>query len=111
MNFSVVDGVLQGQSELLIDLSGEQDLNVKGSIKDENGKVANVDISFKNVDTGEYFYSSTNENGDFGLQLDDGQYKIELVVVDEALNTPIYLDKTFSVENGKLQVQGLKRNY
>ena len=45
MNFSVVGGVLQGQSELLIDLSGEQDLNVKGSIKDENGKVGNVDIS------------------------------------------------------------------
>ena len=31
-----------GQSELLIDLSGEQDLNVKGSIKDENGKVGNA---------------------------------------------------------------------
>ena len=102
MNFSVVDGVLQGQSELLIDLSGEQDLNVKGSIKDENGKLGNVDISFKNVDTGEYFYSSTNENGDFGLQLENGHYKIELVVVDGALNTPIYLDKTFSVANGKL---------
>ena len=108
LNFSVVDGVLQGQSELLIDLSGEQDLNVKGSIKDENGKLANVDITIKNVDTGEYFYSSTNENGDFGLQLDDGQYKIELVVVDEALNTPIYLDKMFSVENGKLQVAGVE---
>ena len=108
MNFSVVDGVLQGQSELVIDLSGEQDLNVKGSIKDENGKVANVDITIKNVDTGEYFYSSTNENGDFGLQLDDGQYKIELVVVDGALNTPIYLDKEFSVENGKLQVAGVE---
>ena len=79
-------------------------INVKGSIKDENGKLANVDITINNVDTGEYFYSSTNENGDFGLQLDDGQYKIELVVVDEALNNPIYLDKLFSVENGKLQV-------
>ena len=88
----------------MIDLSGEQDLNVKGSIKDENGKLANVDITINNVDTGEYFYSSTNENGDFGLQLDDGQYKIELVVVDEALNNPIYLDKMFSVENDKLQV-------
>ena len=42
---------------------------------------------------GEYFYSSTNENGEFGLQLDDGHYKIELVVVDGALDTPIYLDK------------------
>ena len=90
----------------MIDLSGEQDLNVKGSIKDENGKVGNVDISFKNVDTREYFYSSTNENGDFGLQLENGHYKIELVVVDGALNTPIYLDKTFSVANGKLQVAG-----
>ena len=47
MNFSVVDGVLQGQTELVIDLSGEQDLNVKGSIKDENGKVANVDITIE----------------------------------------------------------------
>ena len=62
----------------------------------------------KNVDTREYFYSSTNENGEFSLQLDDGQYKIELVVVDGALNTPIYLDKEFSVENGKLQVAGIE---
>ena len=60
----------------------------------------------KNVDTGEYFYSSTNENGEFGLQLDDGQYKIELVVVAGVLNTPIYLDKEFSVENEKLHVAG-----
>ena len=62
----------------------------------------------KNVDTGEYFYSSTNENGEFGLQLADGQYKIELVVVDGALYTPIYLDKVFSVANGKLQVAGVE---
>ena len=68
--------------------------------------MANVDISIKNVDTREYFYSSTNENGEFGLQLENGHYKIELVVVDGALNTPIYLDKTFSVANGKLQVAG-----
>jgi hypothetical protein len=108
LNFSVVDGVLTGQSELLIDLSGEQDLNVKGSIKDENGKLANVDITINNVDTGEYFYSSTNEKGDFGLQLDDGQYNIELVVVDEAWNNPIYLDKMFSVENDQLQVAGVE---
>ena len=85
-----------------------RDLNVKGSIKDENGKVANVDITIKNVDTGEYFYSSTNENGEFGIQLADGQYKIELVVVAGALYTPIYLDKVFSVANGKLQVGGVE---
>ena len=71
--FSVKDGVLQGQQELTIDLTEEPDLNVKGSIKDENGKVANVDITMKNVETGEYFYSSTDENGDFVLELADGQ--------------------------------------
>ena len=84
LNFSVLDGVLQGQSELVIDLSVKPPVNVKGSIADENGKLANVDITIKNVDTGESFYSSTNENGRFCRQLDDGQYKIELVVVDGA---------------------------
>ena len=108
LNFSVVDEVLQGQTELVIDLTAEPKLNVKGSISDENGKIANVDITIKSVDTGEYFYSSTNENGEFGIQLADGQYKIELVVVAGALYTPIYLDKVFSVANGKLQVGGVE---
>ncbi|MEH7238184.1 MSCRAMM family protein, partial [Bacillus sp. JJ1562] len=107
LNFSVKAGVLQGQSELVIDLGGEQDLNVKGSISNENGKVENVDISIKSVVTGEYFYTSTNENGDFGLQLVDGHYKIELVVVDGQLYTPIYLDKEFSIAGGKLQIAGV----
>ena len=108
LNFSVADKVLQGQTELVIDLTAEPKLNVKGSISDENGKIANVDITIKSVDTGEYFYSSTNENGEFGIQLADGQYKIELVVVAGALYTPIYLDKLFSVANGKLQVGGVE---
>ena len=104
VTFSITDGVLQGQYELVLDLS--QKLNVSGSIQDEKGKVANVDMTMKNVDTGEYFYSSSNENGEFTLQLVDGNYKIELAVVDGQFYKPIYLDKEFSILNGKLLVAG-----
>ncbi len=102
--FSVVDGQLQGQSQLLIDLAPEQPIgNVHAKVVDVNGPIANAGVTIINTDTDVFFRFDTNEQGEFITQLPDGNYFVDGIWIDGEY---VYLDKVFQVENGKLMVDG-----
>jgi uncharacterized GH25 family protein len=108
LSFDVAGGVLVGNSVLFIELADEPEGNVKGILKDENGPLANVYIDILNEDTGAYAGNPlTDENGNFSVELEDGDYVAHSIWKDES-NYHEYVHTFFSVVNGKLQVNGVE---
>ncbi len=100
VEFTVLDGGLKGQSELLINLEKESPGNLAGTVFDGSKAAANAALYLENAETSEFFGVNADENGQFSLELKDGNY----YVVSVTTNDIYYLYKQFTVENGKLLI-------
>ncbi|MBB6176071.1 intein-encoded DNA endonuclease-like protein [Anoxybacillus tengchongensis] len=78
--------------------------NVQGTVLDGDKPLGKVNVEIKNEDTKNWMSTKTNDIGQFGLTLEDGNYRITQVY---GTNFPyVQLNQTFSVQNGQLFVNG-----
>ena len=103
--FSVVDGNLAGQTELLIDLQPKTIGNVSGTIFDGTTPVANAVVYLENYDEFDFYQIETDEAGNFTIQLNDGTYHVVSVETEDG--EEIYTLKKFSVVDGKLMINDI----
>ena len=104
LSYSVVDGKIHGLETLEINLEQKPTFNVYGSLVHEGKPVADAEISIVNVDnSSSHSYDAyTDESGNFGLNLEDGSYKVRYMTSGD-LST-VYIQKPFTVMNGELYV-------
>jgi hypothetical protein len=91
-------------SPFVIEIADSQ-ANVKGLLQDEDGPLAAVNIYFENIDEGTTLVATTDQNGQYQIQLPDGHYNAEGVYIpaDEEF---FYLDQTFQVIDGSPVMDG-----
>jgi hypothetical protein len=106
ITFTVTGGQLQGQTQLLIDLQTKP--NVSGTVTIANSPANLASLSILNTDTSQYYYTGTDQNGKYAIQLPDGNYMVETIFTADYQT--IYVNKNFSVVNGKITVNGAAAN-
>jgi 2',3'-cyclic-nucleotide 2'-phosphodiesterase (5'-nucleotidase family) len=104
LTFTVENGQLQGQTNLIIDLATVAAENVTGTITKGATPVANTTFSIRTgTGTSEKWYSTTTDaNGNYSLRLPNGTYTIEGIWSTTESKWYV-LQKDFTV-NGNLQL-------
>ena len=72
--------------------------NVTGRVQDTNGVVTSGYISIEEVGTYEWYSADVNSNGEFGINLPDGNYIVSDYYSEETGSIDLYVE--FTVENG-----------
>lgn len=97
--FRVVNGQLEGQTELHINVSSKDNINVSGSVKNGTKPVQTTLSMRTTTGTETWFNTTTNTNGDFSLFLPDGSYQIDGIWSDTESKWYPH-PTTFNVVNG-----------
>lgn len=104
VEFTVFDGGLKGSAELLINLEEDLAGSISGTVFDGQTPVANAALYLENTDSGAFFGAEADTNGQFTLDLKDGNYTLVSVTADDTY----YLYKKFTVEKGKLLINNVE---
>ena len=90
-----------------VDVLKEVTSKLQGTLKDENGAaVSNGEIVIINVKDQSRFTVGLDENGGFPLSLDDGEYKVTEINLNNGNGEVIPMQLSFSVQGGRLIVNG-----
>jgi hypothetical protein len=103
-SFEVVGGQVQG--DFIIDLLKKTNPNISGLVKDENGPIADVQVSIYSEGSNENgipFF--TNEQGQFNATLADGSYQVRYLFFKSS-ETALVQTVSFEVKDGKLYKEG-----
>lgn len=102
VEFTVQDGTLSGQTELLINLEAKPADNVTGTVFDGQSPLPNATVYLINNETNDFYGIDSDADGHFSIQLTDGNYTVKSVWPQN--EQEIYLYKKFSVIGGKLTI-------
>jgi len=113
--FTVAGGVLTEPEKLHMEVAEvvDPEHNVTGVLKDGEGDgIAHAVFEIYGVDADHYFEVDTDDTGEFGIELEDGQYIVKAVLVPSRVESDehghyyhyerTYLDIPFSVVDGTL---------
>ena len=94
-----------------VDVLKEVTSKLQGTLKDETGvAVSNGEIEIINVKDQSIFTVDLDENGGFSLSLDDGEYKVTAINLNNGNGEVIPMQLSFSVQGGRLIVNGVTQD-
>ncbi|OIJ15416.1 hypothetical protein BKP37_06475 [Anaerobacillus alkalilacustris] len=83
--------------------------NVNGKVLDDGVGIGNVEVEILDItgiteygDYNDWYYTWTNDNGEFSIQLPDGQYRVAWLYFGETISVNV----PFEVINGEVVVNG-----
>jgi hypothetical protein len=106
VTFTIASGQLQGQTQLLIDLQTKP--NVSGSVTVGNSPASLASVTILDTASNQYYYTGTDQNGKYAIQLPDGNYMVESIFTADYQT--LYVNKNFSVVKGQLTLNGAAAN-
>ena len=94
-----------------VDVLKEVTSKLQGTLKDKDGvAVSNGEIVIINVKDQSRFTVGLDENGEFPLSLDDGEYKVTAINLNNGNGEVILMQLSFSVQGGRLIVNGVTQD-
>ena len=94
-----------------VDVLKEVTSKLQGTLKDETGvAVSNGEIVIINVKDQSRFTVGLDENGGFPLSLDDGEYKVTAINLNNGNGEVIPMQLSFSVQGGRLIVNDVTQD-